>query len=321
MKASDIPTQKWVEPWAKNAPLTNLNVIPLTTASLGFASQDQGFPPECGQPTDAGGKPPRIQDENGAMQFLSAWTIWMTAGGGLVPWDSAFSTAIGGYPSGQVVLSATTPGAYYVSTADDNTSNPDAGGANWVAGSLYGSFTTGDVKLSYKTTADAGFIPMNDGTVGSATSGSTYANPNAQPLFSLMFNNIVDTWAPLFTSGGASTNRAAFGNNPTTAWAANARLTLPKALGRALAGAGAGAGLTARALGSIFGEETHTMTLAELVPHDHTWGYGLTPVGSTGSQQADRQDPDNHNTTGSAGGGTPFNVMQPTTFLNIFVKL
>lgn len=321
MQSSNIPGVKWIELWAKNAPLTNVRTIPQTTATTGFASQDQGFPPECAKPIAAGGVPPFIQDMNGALQFVSSWVQWMTAGGGLVPWDSSFSASIGGYPKGAVVLSATTFGAAYISTAENNVTNPDSGGAGWQAVSLFGTATTGDVKLSYKTTADFLWVPMNDGSIGNAGSGATtLADPSTQPLFSLMYNNITDANAPIQTSGGGATTRGAQGS-AATAFGNLCRLVLPKMLGRSLAAAGAGSGLTSRALGSNVGEETHLMTIGELVAHTHTWGYGLTPIGSTGSQQADRQNVDNHNTSGSTGGGTPFNVMQPTTFLNPFVKL
>jgi microcystin-dependent protein len=45
---------------------------------------------------------------------------------------------------------------------------------------------------------------------------------------------------------------------------------IPDRRGRASVGAGQGAGLTDRALGSRFGTETHTLTIAQMPSHDHT---------------------------------------------------
>ena len=316
MKASDIPA-KWAETWAKNAPLTNVTAIPQTSATPGFASQDQGFPPECSKPIAAGGIPPRGQDMNGALQFVSAWTRWQAAGGP-VPWDSGYSSAIGGYPQGTLVLSATTFGAAYVSLVDDNATNPDAGGANWQPVSLFGTATTGDVKLSYKTAADFGWLPMNDGSIGSATSGATYQNADAQPLFSLMFLNMTDSNAPLLTSAGAGTNRAAFSNNPATAWAANARLVLPKTLGRALFAAGNGSGLTVnKALGQNGGAES--MVANQLPPHTHGYQQNLFPQALAPGGNATVNLPLGTVQTDN-GPGTSQPFLPTYASLNVFVK-
>jgi len=46
-------------------------------------------------------------------------------------------------------------------------------GTNWIVlGSVQSVFTTGDAKLTLKTVADIGWIMMDDGTIGSATSGA-----------------------------------------------------------------------------------------------------------------------------------------------------
>ena len=111
-------------------------------------------------------------------------------------------------------------------------------------------FTTGDVKLTLKTTADEGWVMMNDGSIGSSTSGATArANSDTYSLFMLLWNIPACT---LQTFSGAATEK-------TTAiqdWSSNKRLLLPKVLGRALAGAGEGDGLTMRVLGSSTGAES-----------------------------------------------------------------
>jgi hypothetical protein len=57
--------------------------------------------------------------------------VWMCAGGGF-PYNSAFQTAIGGYPKGARVLMASGNG-YWVSTTDNNVTDPDTGGAGWAS--------------------------------------------------------------------------------------------------------------------------------------------------------------------------------------------
>lgn len=109
------------------------NTIPLTTAGVAHpnnASFDVGFPPLTMTPVISGGLPPFGADFNGLLNDVTAIQQWQSAGG-LFPYDSAFSTSIGGYPKGAMLLMATGLGIWQ-STADSNTSNPDTGGANWV---------------------------------------------------------------------------------------------------------------------------------------------------------------------------------------------
>jgi microcystin-dependent protein len=227
-----------------------------------------------------------------------------------------------------------------------------------LAGSSIGAFTTGDVKLTFKTAADPGWVLMNDGTIGDATSNATYGNANASALFQLLYNNISDADAPILTSGGSATTRGAQGS-AATAFANHCRLTLPLVLGRALAAAGSGAGLTSRTLGHALGEETHQLSLNEAptgqftfntgAAHAHTifGGAANTLFGNDGAEvswgttvggaaTALAANPGSHKkdltgfSTGTAtsgdsitdhAGGQPHNNMQPTTFLNVMIKL
>ncbi len=183
------------------------------------------------------------------------------------------------------------------------------------------AWSTGDVKLTLKTTADAGWRLFDDGTIGDGSSGATYANAAAQALFTLLFNILSDTWAPLFTSAGASTTRSGQ-TDAATAWGNHCRMSLPKTLGRALAIAGAGSGLTARALGENLGEETHLLTTAEMPAHTHSINAeGSSPGGGPDMLTADGTSSPGPVSTTSAGGGGVHNNMQPTSFLNAMVKL
>lgn len=134
MKASDIPANKFPIPFAADAGGSYIRPIPEASQigiQDGAASLHDGFPPLTFIPRASGGSPPFGQDVNGILFQTTSWSQWFNAGGA-VPWDSTFSTAIGGYPNGSIVASATTDGVFWRSTSDDNTTNPDTGGANWV---------------------------------------------------------------------------------------------------------------------------------------------------------------------------------------------
>ncbi len=194
--------------------------------------------------------------------------------------------------------------------------------------SINSTARTGDIKTSLLSSSPQGWVAMNDGSIGNVGSGATNrANKDTFQLFSTIYMGVSDTFAPV--SGGRT------GSTMTTAIAdfkAGKRLTLPKSLGRALAGAGTGAGLTARALGENLGGER--ITTAGMPAHTHppmspatsfvgtegATGVGLTNLTSFPTSYAGVV------TTGSTGGGSGgFGAadgnMQPTSFFNVFIKL
>jgi hypothetical protein len=129
---------------------------------------------------------------------------------------------------------------------------------------------TGDAKMTFQPTPEPGWVIANDLSIGDATSGATNRNnADTSALFALLYDNVLDSGAPIQTSAGAATTRAVQGT-AATAFAAHCRLVLPRTLGRALGIAGGGAGLTSRALGGWDGTETHAITLAESPAHSHT---------------------------------------------------
>ena len=166
------------------------------------------------------------------------------------------------------------------------------------------AWSTGDVKSTFKSFADAGWVMMNDGTIGDGSSGATTrANADTNALFVLLWNNVSNTYAAV--SGGRGANAAAD-------FAAHKTIALPKILGRALAAAGSGSGLTARTLGQTVGEETHLLTTNEL-PNSAVIN-GTSPPGPA----LDFSGPDLY---GLYGGGNAHNNMQPSTFVNFMIKL
>ena len=94
-----IPT-KIPLPFGYAAAVGEINSIP-TASQIGIvngrASLHDGFPPNTFLPLITGGVPPFGGDFNGILNEITAITQWQQAGG-LFPFDSVFSTAIGGYP-------------------------------------------------------------------------------------------------------------------------------------------------------------------------------------------------------------------------------
>lgn len=185
------------------------------------------------------------------------------------------------------------------------------------------AFTTGDAKLTFKATADASWIMANDGSIGNASSGATTrANADTSPLFILLYTNV--TSLILQDSSGSTVARGA---NAAADFGANRRLVIPKTLGRSIASAGAGSGLTSRALGTTAGSETETPTVAKTASHTHTPTGGTVFLGN--SNEVGVSDTGgiyflataSGATTQAAGSGTPLNILDPTTYMNVMIKL
>ncbi|WP_086613415.1 hypothetical protein [Acetobacter indonesiensis] len=163
MKQSDFP-KRFSQPIAASASSGNLASIPATQAAAGdgTASVALGFPPETFIGRSAGGVPPRGQDMNGFLNRLSS-VLQAYQAGMIGVYDAGFASSIGGYASGSVVA-GTTPGTFWVSTADNNMTQPGANGAFWqnlfanylplAGGKLSGSLTIGSF---YSFNADNGY--------------------------------------------------------------------------------------------------------------------------------------------------------------------
>lgn len=136
MQLSNIP-YKFQHVWGVNATGGFVtSPIPDTTAAPA-ASQQLGFPPATSVPVAGGGTPPNIDDFNGVFQYVTAWVQWQQAGGP-IQYDSVLSASIGGYPQG-TMLQTNPFGGFWLSLVNNNTSDPDTGGANWVSWPPHGS--------------------------------------------------------------------------------------------------------------------------------------------------------------------------------------
>jgi len=140
MNITSIPAKIPVA-WGANATATYIRTIPSTTADPTAASWSLGWPPETGTPILAGGTPPLIQDENGALNAISAWTVWQEAGAPVF-YDGNFSTSINGYPKGSILTAANISGLEWYSSIGNNTANPDTGGGNWTGVTPFSLFGT-----------------------------------------------------------------------------------------------------------------------------------------------------------------------------------
>lgn len=172
MRASDIPT-KFSVPFAQDAG-GDSRPIPVTSSDPAAASQELGFPPETFVPVGAGGSPPDGRDMNGILNMSTAWDQWFSVGGP-VTYDSAIQATVGGYPKGAIVQSATTFGLFWLCTADNNTTNPDASGAGWT---LFPTvIPSGGGYLKLNSTAQLQVIPKDGGLLW--INGVNYSIPAA----------------------------------------------------------------------------------------------------------------------------------------------
>jgi hypothetical protein len=263
-------------PWGANAVTPFINSIPVTSQIgivNGRASLETGFPPLTFVPETAGGTPPFGGDFNGILNLLSRISQWAQAGGGYV-FSSDFSTAIGGYPNGAILNSAVVRGRQWLSTADNNTTDPDSvSAANWVTPT--GQNPVGTPVPSFSSTVPFGSVAANGLTIGNASSNATsLANSTTLLLYRFVWSTFSNAECPLLNSAGAPVSRGA---NPDADYAANNQLTLPNAKGASLIGVDGMGGSATTLLngvpvvigntttpGSILGENLHTLTAAQI---------------------------------------------------------
>lgn len=156
MQLADAP-EKIIEAFATEG---DKNEIPVTTLTPGAASWSVGFPPLTMVDPTEGGIGPSGLDFNGIYNALSALSRWFNAGAGFV-YDATFAAAVGGYPAGARVLRADHTG-YWLNVVDQNTSNPDTGGAGWA---LEGGRPTASVYASTQQPLAAGSTKVQFDTV------------------------------------------------------------------------------------------------------------------------------------------------------------
>ncbi len=241
---------------------------------------------------------------------------------------------------------------------------------------------TGDTRTSLNNFSPYGWVPMNDGTIGSATSGgTTRASIDTYPLYKIIWDNVNGTFAPTYTSTGVPVARGA---SAVADFAANNRLALTKALGRVFAGTAPQVSLNFTVNTAVTGSNlvltsgttastplaspviltstgtmpsplisgviyyaiptSSTQLAVALTAFDATQGVGITlttngtgtltlrapvailgeitgEVNNTGQSGGYDTVYNASPLTAPAAGSSTHNSMQPTTFMNVFIKL
>lgn len=115
---------------------------------------------------------------------------------------------------------------------------------------VIGTPRTGDVRTSINSFYYSGWAPMNDGTIGNASSSATsFASAQTWPLFNLLWNLCKNYSAPgagtsnplcqMYTSSGTAVGYGPNLTTPTTAiqdWNSNNQLSLTRSMGKVLMG-------------------------------------------------------------------------------------
>lgn len=192
MQSSNAPT-KLKLPFASSG---GKNAIPNTSQIgivAGAASYPDGFPQLTRTPLVAGGVPPSGLDMNGVLFEMTAIARWLASGAGFT-YDGAWASDsnVGGYPKGARVMRSDGVG-YWLNTTDNNTTDPEAGGAGWVPDYTHG--TTAVTMTSSNVTLTA----LQYGKPIIVITGTLTANLN------LIFPNIAGRWAVVNNTTGAFT--------------------------------------------------------------------------------------------------------------------
>lgn len=168
MNRTDAPA-KQAKPFGINGQREPL--LATTPAGDNTASYDQGFPPITMILKSAGGLPPKGQDMNQILFELSSLARWFSSGA-FNSFDASFANAIGGYPSGSVVIS-NDGSKLYVNTLDSNTSNPNASGAGWIDFVGYLGLTYYADKKSLSIQEFDGPVSSKDSVTATSSDGVT----------------------------------------------------------------------------------------------------------------------------------------------------
>lgn len=178
MQSSALPS-RIPKKWASAASGTYVRDIPEASqigTTPGAASYTDGFVPLNATAIASGGIPPDVRDMNGILRAVTQGLQWVQAGG-FAAYDSTFSTAIGGYPLGALIAHSSYDGTYWLNGVENNTTNPESGGANWTRLRLN---TTSRLPAAAPTNGQT-LIGKTDGTfaVANITAGNNTTVTNA----------------------------------------------------------------------------------------------------------------------------------------------
>ena len=182
------------------------------TLATGAAAMDSGFPPLTKVPRSAGGIAPHGEDFNGILYSITSKLQALDAGA-IYPFDSAFATAISGYPNGAVVMSSDLSGTW-LNTTDGNSTNPEgtaAASTGWIPFDFNGasavSISTANVTLNCLTAAKPILI------LSGALTANRYLYVPAWAKDWTIINNCTGAFSVIVsTIGGLSTTSIKAGN-------------------------------------------------------------------------------------------------------------
>jgi hypothetical protein len=163
------------------------------------------------------------------------------------------------------------------------------------------------------TLSPYGYVYLGgNNSIGSAASSATQrANVDTYFLYKLLWTQVTQTFPDYPVSGGK-------GVSPQADFIANKPLFLPDYPGNVIAGAFAGNQGQVEPLGS----RTHTLTVNEIAPHNHpaTQNPLGTEKGPSSLANYTHTAFDSA-TVPTQGEATPFNIMQPTVYNYMYMKL
>lgn len=123
-------------PFANDAGPSFINTIPEVSGDPQEADYTSGFKPVTFQPVASGGKPPLGQDFNGILYAVTTH-LYALQGGQLQTYRADVAAALTGYKLG-ALLAMLDGAGYWINLAEGNTTDPDAGGADWAPVFAYG---------------------------------------------------------------------------------------------------------------------------------------------------------------------------------------
>ena len=167
-------------PFALNGKKNTIQVTRQTNQDEEDATLTEGFPDVTMIKESVGGKAPKGLDFNGIFYLLSVDTVHRQSGQ-QIQYDATYATNIGGYKKG-AILQSTSLTKSYISTVDNNTTDPDStasSGWNVYAYTPIATSTTlGTVKIAdtLTSTATDTALTANQGRVLNESIGSLFSN-------------------------------------------------------------------------------------------------------------------------------------------------
>jgi hypothetical protein len=162
------PSYLFLVPFSNYGSKSDIPIVQNPSYGPESASMNDGFPAITMTPETAGGLPPRGVDFNGILYLITDSLVHWSKGL-RVQYDSAYATAIGGYPKG-TILASDDYTKDYLSLADNNTTNPNSPGT-----SAYWKVYAGVGSVPNATSSVAGITKIINNLTSTDTSSALTA--------------------------------------------------------------------------------------------------------------------------------------------------